>query len=71
MYWEPAKWVARLRTLKIGDAPLLFKTDMEPAGHGGKSGRYDQLRDTALNYAWTLAQVGIERLRMDRDLVEV
>ena len=61
MYWEPAKWVARLRVTKLGDAPLLFKTDMEPAGHGGKSGRYDQLRDTALNYAWTLAQVGLDR----------
>ena len=61
MYWEPAKWVAKLRTMKTDESPLLFKTDMDPAGHGGKSGRYDALRDTALDYAWILSQMGITR----------
>jgi oligopeptidase B len=59
MYWEPAKYVARLRTLKTDDRPLVFKIKMEPAGHGGASGRYDRLRDQAFEYAWLLAQVGI------------
>ncbi len=47
MYWEPAKYVARLRTLKTNDTPLLLKIKMEPAGHGGASGRYDRLKDQA------------------------
>ena len=59
MYWEPAKYVARLRTLKTDKNPLLLKIKMEPAGHGGASGRYDRLRDTAFEYAWMLSQVGI------------
>jgi len=59
MYWEPAKYVARLRTLKTDGTPLLLKTKMEPAGHGGASGRYDKLRDQAFEYAWLLSQVGI------------
>ncbi|HVV46014.1 MAG TPA: prolyl oligopeptidase family serine peptidase, partial [Bryobacteraceae bacterium] len=58
MYWEPAKYVARLRTLKTNDAPLLLKMKMDPAGHGGSSGRYDRLRDQAFEYAWILSQVG-------------
>ncbi|MGA1995031.1 MAG: prolyl oligopeptidase family serine peptidase, partial [Bryobacteraceae bacterium] len=61
MYWEPAKYVARLRTLKTDSNPLLLKIKMEPAGHGGASGRYDHLRDQAFEYAWMLAQVGIEK----------
>jgi len=48
MYWEPAKYVARLRTLKTDSNPLLLKVKMDPAGHGGASGRYDRLRGTAL-----------------------
>jgi oligopeptidase B len=60
MYWEPAKYVARLRTLKTDDRPLLLKTNMD-AGHGGASGRYDALRETALDYAFILGQMGIER----------
>jgi oligopeptidase B len=56
MYWEPAKWVARLRTLNAGDAPVLLKTDMD-AGHGGASGRYDALRETAFDYAFILWQL--------------
>jgi oligopeptidase B len=57
MYWEPAKYVARLRTLKADDAPLLLKTTME-AGHGGPSGRYDALREIAFDYAFVLGQLG-------------
>jgi oligopeptidase B len=58
MYWEPAKYVAKLRALKTDANPLLFLTLME-AGHGGASGRYDALKDTALNYAFILQQWGI------------
>ena len=61
MYWEPAKYVARLRTLKTDHNPLLLKTKMEPAGHGGASGRYDRLRDQAFEYAWMLEQAGISK----------
>jgi oligopeptidase B len=59
MYWEPAKYVARLRTVKTDTNPLLLKIKMEPAGHGGASGRYDRLHDQAFEYAWMLSQVGI------------
>lgn len=58
MYWEPAKYVARLRGLKTDNNPLLLKTNMG-AGHGGASGRYDALKETAFEYAWLLSQVGI------------
>jgi oligopeptidase B len=61
MYWEPSKYVARLRTLKTDHNPLLLKMKMDPAGHGGASGRYDRLKDTAFEYAWLLEQVGIDR----------
>ena len=61
MYWEPAKYVARLRGLKTDDRPLLLKTKIEPAGHGGASGRYDRLKDTAFEYAWMLSEVGIRQ----------
>jgi oligopeptidase B len=61
MYWEPAKYVARLRTLKTDSNPLLLKIKMDPAGHGGASGRYDRLHDTAFEYAWMLSQAGITR----------
>jgi oligopeptidase B len=54
MYWEPAKYVAKLRTLKTDRAPLLLVTNME-AGHGGASGRYDHLRESALDYAFILS----------------
>ena len=59
MYWEPAKWVAKLRTMKTDDHVLLFKTKLEPGGHGGASGRYDRLRDTAFEYAFILTQLGL------------
>ncbi len=56
MYWEPAKYVARLRAAKTDANPLLLKVNME-AGHGGASGRYDHLKETALDYAFLLTQV--------------
>ncbi len=59
MYWEPAKYVARLRTLKRDPDPLLLKTHMG-AGHGGASGRYDSLRDKAFDYAFLLTELGVE-----------
>ena len=52
-YWEPAKWVARLRAVGTGAAPILLRTNME-AGHGGASGRFDSLRDTALIQAFAI-----------------
>jgi len=58
-YFEPAKWVARLRAMKTDKNLLLFKTQLE-AGHGGKSGRFDKLRETALQYAFLLALEGIQ-----------
>ena len=61
MYWEPAKYVAKLRTLKTDGNPLLLKIKMEPAGHGGASGRYDALKDKAFEMAWMLSQVGITK----------
>ncbi len=52
-FWEPAKYVAKLRTLDTGGKPVLFKCNMG-AGHGGASGRYDALHDVAFDYAWVL-----------------
>ncbi|WP_043892856.1 S9 family peptidase [Providencia sneebia] len=52
-YWEPAKWVAKLRDIKQGDSLLLLKTNMN-AGHGGKSGRYNALDDIAFDYSFIL-----------------
>jgi len=57
-YWEPAKWVARLRATRTDDALLLLKTNME-AGHGGKSGRWESLRETAEEFAFILWQFGV------------
>ena len=60
MYWEPAKYVARLRTLKTDSNPLLLKTNMD-AGHGGASGRYDYLKEIAVTYSFVLSQLGINK----------
>jgi oligopeptidase B len=60
MYWEPAKYVAKMRTLKTDSNPLLLKVNMG-AGHGGASGRYDYLREIALDYAFFLTQLGMNR----------
>jgi oligopeptidase B len=57
MYWEPAKYVAKLRTLKTDDRLLLLETNMS-AGHGGASGRYDYLKEIALDYAFLLQELG-------------
>ena len=56
MYWEPAKYVAKLRTLKTDNNPLLLVTNMQ-AGHGGASGRYDYLKEIALDYAFLLREL--------------
>lgn len=56
-YWEPAKWVARLRRLNTGAAPILLHTNME-AGHGGASGRFDRLVEVAMVYGFAIAVAG-------------
>jgi oligopeptidase B len=58
LFHEPTKWVAKLRSMKTDKNPLLFKINMG-AGHGGASGRYDALRETAFDYAFMLNQMGI------------
>ena len=57
-YWEGAKLVAKLRAMKIDKNPLILKTNMG-AGHGGSSGRYDALRETAFTYTFILWQMGV------------
>jgi oligopeptidase B len=57
-YWEPAKWVAKLRELKTDDNELLLKTNMS-AGHGGKSGRFESLKETAEEFAFILWQLDV------------
>jgi oligopeptidase B len=59
-YYEPAKWVARLRERKTDANPLLFHINMD-AGHGGKSGRFERYRDVAMEYAFLLDQAGLAR----------
>jgi len=60
MYWEPAKYVAKLRTLRTDKNPLLLKVNMA-AGHGGASGRYDALKETAFLYAFLMSELGLAR----------
>ena len=59
-YWEPAKWTAKLRTMKTGDNIVLLKTDME-VGHGGKTGRFESLKLVAFEYAFMLDLEGIQK----------
>lgn len=58
-YWEPAKWVAKLRAMKTDKNMLLLHTNME-AGHGGASGRFQALRDIALNFTFMFQILGIK-----------
>lgn len=60
MYWEPAKYVAKMRALRTDHHLLILKTNMDPAGHGGSSGRYDRLKENAFDYAFFLTQMGIQ-----------
>lgn len=55
-YFEPAKWVAKLRAMKTDTNPLLFHINME-AGHGGKSGRFQRYHEYAMEYSWVLQQL--------------
>jgi len=57
-YWEPAKWVAKLRDDNTGTHPIVFRTNME-AGHGGKSGRFQRYQELAESYAFVLDQLGV------------
>lgn len=59
-YWEPAKWVAKLRATKTDENPLLLITHMD-SGHGGAAGRFDRLKEVALSYAFAIAAVGAKR----------
>ena len=58
-YWEPAKWVAKLRATRKGDSLLLLKTNMD-AGHGGASGRFDRFKEVAFRHAFLLRLAGVE-----------
>jgi oligopeptidase B len=60
MYWEPAKYVAKMRALRTDHNTLILKTNLNPAGHGGASGRYDRLHEAAFDYSWILGQMGIQ-----------
>ncbi len=59
-FWEPAKWVAKLRATKTNNNPLIFKIMLEVGGHGGSSGRFDRLKEVAFDYAFLLKQVGVK-----------
>jgi len=60
MYWEPSKYVAKMRATRHDHNLLILKTNLDPAGHGGASGRYDRLKEAAFNYAFFLTQMGIK-----------
>jgi oligopeptidase B len=59
MYWEPAKYVAKMRATRTDHNTLILKTNLSPAGHGGASGRYDRLKEASFDYAYILTQMGI------------
>ncbi len=60
MYWEPTKWVAKLRAMKTDKNPLVLQINMDPAGHGGLSGRYDHLKEVAFDESFALHALGID-----------
>ncbi len=60
MYWEPAKYVAKMRATRTDHNTLILKTNLSPAGHGGASGRYDRLHEASFDYAYILREMGIE-----------
>jgi oligopeptidase B len=60
LYWEPAKWVARLRRLRTDDNLIAFRTDLD-AGHAGAAGRFDRLKEVALTYAFAIKVAGAAR----------
>ncbi len=59
MYWEPAKYTAKMRATRTDHNILILKTNLSPAGHGGASGRYDRLHEAAFDYAYLLTEMGI------------
>jgi oligopeptidase B len=59
MYWEPAKYTAKMRATRTDHHLLILKTNLDPAGHGGASGRYDRLKEASFDYAFILTQMGI------------
>jgi oligopeptidase B len=56
-YWEPAKWVAKLRATMTGGGPILLRINMD-AGHGGASGRFQRLEEIAFEYAFAIKVAG-------------
>jgi oligopeptidase B len=65
LYWEPAKWIARLRRLRTNDNLIAFRTNMD-AGHAGAAGRFDYLREVALGYAFAIKIAGSDLMSADR-----
>ena len=61
MYWEPAKYVAKMRAIRHDSGEVLMQMNMDPAGHGGSSGRYDRLRERAFELSWMLQQTGLSQ----------
>jgi oligopeptidase B len=59
-YWEPAKWVQKMREMRTDGKPVLFKIKLEAGGHGGSSGRFDKLVDAAFTYAFLLRELGVQ-----------
>jgi oligopeptidase B len=60
MYWEPSKYVAKMRATRTDHNTLILKTNLSPAGHGGASGRYDRLKEASFDYAYILGEMGIQ-----------
>jgi len=68
-YWEPAKWAAKLRYERVGDNPLLLRTNMG-AGHGGSSGRYGRYEEVAFEYAFLIDRVGAPAEPVDGEMTD-